>query len=195
MLRKNSPQLKAELNAMLARYPEGSAQRNMLLAKYLKSTKWAKEATSEEELGKFERTVAFFRQYGDRYDMDYLLMMAQGYQESQLNQAAKSPVGAVGVMQVMPTTGEDMAVGDIRQVEDPHWRDNLLFYEYFHGDNGAGLGASHQTGWTGIIARGMHLFATSTAQQVLDLGKLAAITEVKPAGSGQPGGTARPGGR
>ncbi len=44
--------------------------------------------------------------------------------------------------------------------EDPHWRDCLLFYEYFHGDNGAGLGASHQTGWTGIIARTMHLFAT-----------------------------------
>jgi hypothetical protein len=44
--------------------------------------------------------------------------------------------------------------------EDPHWRDCLLFYEYFHGDNGAGLGASHQTGWTGIIARILHLFAT-----------------------------------
>jgi hypothetical protein len=43
---------------------------------------------------------------------------------------------------------------------DPHWRDCLLFYEYFHGDNGAGLGASHQTGWTGVIARIMHLFGT-----------------------------------
>ena len=51
----------------------------------------------------------------------------------------------------------------------------LLFYEYFHGDNGAGLGASHQTGWTGIIARAMHLFATTTAEQVLQLGKMAAI--------------------
>jgi hypothetical protein len=46
--------------------------------------------------------------------------------------------------------------------EDPHWRDLLLFYEYFHGDNGAGLGASHQTGWTGIVARTLHLFATTT---------------------------------
>ena len=55
--------------------------------------------------------------------------------------------------------------------EDPHWRDYLLFYEYFHGDNGAGLGASHQTGWTGIIARAMHLFATTTADQVLKLRK------------------------
>ena len=64
--------------------------------------------------------------------------------------------------------------------EDPHWRDLILFYEYFHGDNGAGLGASHQTGWTGIVARGMHLFATTTAEQVLQLGKAASITEIEP---------------
>ncbi len=54
--------------------------------------------------------------------------------------------------------------------EDPHWRDCILFYEFFHGDNGAGLGASHQTGWTGMVARAMHLFATTTAEQVLELG-------------------------
>jgi hypothetical protein len=63
--------------------------------------------------------------------------------------------------------------------EDPHWRDHILFYEYFHGDSGAGLGASHQTGWTGVIARGMHLFATTTPEQVLELGKAAAITEIE----------------
>jgi hypothetical protein len=61
--------------------------------------------------------------------------------------------------------------------EDPHWRDLVLFYEYFHGDNGAGLGASHQTGWTGIIARAMHLFATTTPGQILQLGKAAAFAE------------------
>ena len=60
---------------------------------------------------------------------------------------------------------------------DPHWRDLVLFYEYFHGDNGAGLGASHQTGWTGIVARSLHLFATTTPQQVLELGKRAAVVE------------------
>jgi len=117
MLRKDSPQLKAELNAMIARYPEGSARRNVLLQKYFKSTKWAKEATNEEEIAKFDRTIAFFRAYGDRYDMDYLLMVAQGYQESQLNQEAKSSVGAIGVMQVMPATGKEMKVGDITQVD------------------------------------------------------------------------------
>jgi hypothetical protein len=62
--------------------------------------------------------------------------------------------------------------------EDPHWRDLILFYEYFHGDNGAGLGASHQTGWTGIIARILHLFATTTPEQVLQLGKEAVMVEV-----------------
>ena len=55
--------------------------------------------------------------------------------------------------------------------EDPHWRDYILFYEYFHGDNGAGLGASHQTGWTGIIARMLDLFARGSAADWLHLSK------------------------
>jgi hypothetical protein len=69
--------------------------------------------------------------------------------------------------------------GEKKLQEDPHWRDYVMFYEYFHGDNGAGIGASHQTGWTGIIARAFHLFATTTADQVLQLGKVAAFTEVE----------------
>jgi hypothetical protein len=51
---------------------------------------------------------------------------------------------------------------------DPHWRDHLLFYEYFHGDNGAGLGASHQTGWTGVIAALMQVFATTDPARILE---------------------------
>jgi hypothetical protein len=57
--------------------------------------------------------------------------------------------------------------------EDSHWRDCLQFYEYFHGDNGAGLGANHQTGWTGVIARALHLFATLTPESCLEGGKKA----------------------
>jgi membrane-bound lytic murein transglycosylase MltF len=102
---------------MLAHYPEGSARRNQLFQKYLKSTKWATAGTSKAEIAKFERLVAFFRKYGEKYDMDHLLMMAQGYQESQFNQEAKSPVGAIGVMQVMPATGKEMDVGDITHLE------------------------------------------------------------------------------
>jgi hypothetical protein len=64
--------------------------------------------------------------------------------------------------------------------EEPHWRDYIQFFEYFHGDTGAGIGANHQTGWTGVIARAMHLFATTTGQQVLERGKLAALIEVQP---------------
>jgi len=75
--------------------------------------------------------------------------------------------------------------------EDAHWRDYPLFYEYFHGDNGAGIGASHQTGWTGIVARLMHLFGSSTAEQFLELGSKAGIVEVEPAKKGRSGGAAR----
>ncbi len=115
MIRKNSPQLMAELNEVIARV--GKAQGHELLQKYFKSTKWAKAATSREELEKFEKTVELFRKYGDKYDVEYLLLMAQGYQESELNQSARSQVGAIGVMQVMPATGKDMRVGDINQIE------------------------------------------------------------------------------
>jgi hypothetical protein len=63
--------------------------------------------------------------------------------------------------------------GSSKFQEDPHWRDYVLFYEYFHGDNGAGLGASHQTGWTGIVARIMHLFAIVKPDQLLTAGREA----------------------
>ena len=117
MIRKNCPQLKAELNAFLARYPAGSKTRNILLQKYLKNTKFVKNATSKEEIAKLEATVELFRQYGDKYELDYLLLMAQGYQESRLDQNVRSPVGAIGIMQVMPATARDMNVGDITNIE------------------------------------------------------------------------------
>jgi hypothetical protein len=59
--------------------------------------------------------------------------------------------------------------------EDPHWRDHLLFYEYFHGDNGAGLGASHQTGWTGLVAKLIQLFGMLDAEKLLEAGKVGAF--------------------
>ncbi len=58
---------------------------------------------------------------------------------------------------------------------DPHWRDHILFYEYFHGDNGAGLGASHQTGWTGVVATLIQLFGMLDAKKLLEAGKAAAF--------------------
>jgi hypothetical protein len=58
---------------------------------------------------------------------------------------------------------------------DPHWRDHILFYEYFHGDNGAGLGASHQTGWTGCVAKLIELYGALDAKKILEGGKLGAF--------------------
>ncbi|HEY2120570.1 MAG TPA: hypothetical protein VGH37_15375 [Candidatus Acidoferrum sp.] len=60
---------------------------------------------------------------------------------------------------------------------DPHWKDYILFFEYFHGDNGAGLGASHQTGWTGVVAKLIELFGRIDAQQILDAGKAGAFAK------------------
>jgi membrane-bound lytic murein transglycosylase MltF len=117
MVRKGSPQLLAELNAYLAKYPEGSLTRNVLLQKYLKNVKYAKAATSGADLERFRQVVALMKKYGDQYGMDYLLMAAQGYQESGLDHSRRSQVGAVGVMQVMPATGAELKVGDIKQLE------------------------------------------------------------------------------
>jgi hypothetical protein len=64
---------------------------------------------------------------------------------------------------------------------DPHWRDHILFYEYFHGNNGAGLGASHQTGWTGLVAKLIQLFGFLDAKSALEGGKLSAFVRGKPA--------------
>jgi len=62
--------------------------------------------------------------------------------------------------------------------EDPYWKDYILFYEYFHGDNGAGLGASHQTGWTGTIARSLDLFARLNPADVLNTGKADLVSKI-----------------
>jgi membrane-bound lytic murein transglycosylase MltF len=115
--RKNSPLLADALAAFIKRWGPGSAFGNVIRARYLQSTRFAKSATAEAERRKFEALLALFRSYGKQYDLDYLLMAAQGYQESQLDQTAKSQVGAVGVMQVMPATGAELNVGDIHQVE------------------------------------------------------------------------------
>ena len=75
--------------------------------------------------------------------------------------------------------------------EDPHWRDYPLFYEYFHGDTGAGVGASHQTGWTGVVARLMQVFGSSTSEEFLALGQRAVVVDTDPATSGSAAGAAR----
>jgi membrane-bound lytic murein transglycosylase MltF len=116
-IRKRSPQLKAELDAFTRGHRAGTLFGNVVLQKYLRTTQWARNATSEAERARFNSMVALFRKYGDRYGVDWLLMAAQGYQESQLDQQRRSQVGAIGVMQLMPATGRQMNVGDVTQLE------------------------------------------------------------------------------
>lgn len=116
-IRKGSPQLKAVLDDFVARHAIGTTAGNIILTRYLKNAKYVKDAASESERKKFLAVLQFFQKYGDQYDVDWLLMAAQGYQESQLNQSARSRVGAIGVMQVMPATGKELNVGDITEVE------------------------------------------------------------------------------
>lgn len=116
-IRKGSPKLKAAVDDFLARHGKGTTAGNAILARYLKNTKYVKDAASESERKKFFALIQYFQKYGDKYDVDWLLMAAQGYQESQLNQALRSPVGAIGVMQVMPKTGKELGVGNITEVE------------------------------------------------------------------------------
>ncbi|SFI95689.1 Membrane-bound lytic murein transglycosylase MltF [Phyllobacterium sp. CL33Tsu] len=110
-IRKNSPQLKKELDTFVAAHRVGTAFGNMLRSKYFKSDKILQRAYSGEDVEKFKQLVEIFRKHGKTYSFDYLMLMAQGYQESKLDQAKRSPRGAVGIMQLLPATARDKAVG------------------------------------------------------------------------------------
>jgi membrane-bound lytic murein transglycosylase MltF len=115
--RKNSPQFAAAANQFLAKNGLGSVFGNIVERRYFDSKTFAKNAASAAERQKFLKVVELFKKYGDRYDMDYLLMGAQGYQESRLDHTVRSPAGAVGIMQLMPATGRELKVGDVTQLE------------------------------------------------------------------------------
>jgi membrane-bound lytic murein transglycosylase MltF len=114
-LRKDSPKLMAVVNDFVKTHRQGTLFGNVLIRRYLLSTEMVRNAISPAGMKRFEQTAQIFQTYSPRYGMDYLLMMAQGYQESGLNQEAKSRAGAIGIMQLMPTTGAQMKVGDIHK--------------------------------------------------------------------------------
>jgi membrane-bound lytic murein transglycosylase MltF len=116
-IRRNSPALAAELNAFIGKFGLQTTMGRILSQRYLQSTKYVTDAASAEGRRKFLGMVDLFRKYGAQYGVDHLLMAAQGYQESRLDQDVRSPVGAMGVMQIMPETGREQGVGDIRQLE------------------------------------------------------------------------------
>ncbi len=115
--RKENPRLREVVNAWLGKHAKGDGFRNVIERRYLQNVKYARNAAADAERHKFLAVVELFKKYGAQYDIDYLLMAAQGYQESTLDHSVRSPVGAIGVMQVMPPTGKELKVGDITQLE------------------------------------------------------------------------------
>ena len=109
-VRKSAPKLRALADKFAAQSGQGSAFGNILLKRYFGNASYLKRSTSPEEQRKFRTLIKFFRQYGDQYDLPYLLLAAQGYQESQLDQNRRSSAGAVGVMQIKPSTAEGSPV-------------------------------------------------------------------------------------
>lgn len=114
--RKNSPKLAAALNDFLAGHREGTLFGNILMNRYLRDFDWVANALAPEDFGRFEKVVGIFRKYGEEYGFDYLMVTAQGYQESRLNQDMRSSAGAVGIMQLLPSTAADPNV-DIPNIQ------------------------------------------------------------------------------
>jgi membrane-bound lytic murein transglycosylase MltF len=118
--RKNSPKLEALANDFIAKNKKGTLLGNMLLKRYLRNTKWVTSSTSEKELKKFRAIIDFLKEYAERYAFDWLMVGALAYQESRLDQKLRSRAGAVGVMQVLPSTAADpnVSIPNIDKLEN-----------------------------------------------------------------------------
>lgn len=119
-IRKESPKLLQTVNEFSRKHREGSPLGNILLKRYLGSTKWMNNVRSEKGRKKYEASIDIIRKYSTQYNFNWLMIVAQGYQESGLDQTQKSKAGAVGIMQVLPTTAADPNVGikDIHQIDN-----------------------------------------------------------------------------
>src|SRR5215813_6000857 len=116
-IRKDSPKLAAAIDDFFKNWAMKQGVADYRMGTYMRKVKELKDPTASAEYKRFQQTLAIFDKYGKQYDFDPLMLAAQGYQESQLNQQAKSHVGAVGIMQLMPETGAQMKVGDIHVAE------------------------------------------------------------------------------
>jgi len=117
--RPNSPKLKTMVNEFVKGHKKGTLLGNILLKRYLRDTRYVKNSAAQEEREKFQSMVALFEKYAGQYDFDYLMIGAQAYQESGLDHSKRSPAGAVGVMQLLPSTAADPNVGipDIQKLD------------------------------------------------------------------------------
>ncbi len=102
VMRKDNPQLKQVVDSFVESHAVGTSFGNTLLRRYLQDTKWVKDSTSDEEMKKYKTLVAIFQKYAAEYNFDYLMLAAQGYQESLLDQSRRNRSGAIGIMQVVP---------------------------------------------------------------------------------------------
>lgn len=116
-IRKNSPKLREAIDAFVAENKKGTLVGNVLFDRYLEDTQWVEDALSEADLERFLDNAELFQKYAGLYDFDWLMIAAQAYQESRINQAKRSPKGAVGVMQVLPSTAASPEVG-IADIQD-----------------------------------------------------------------------------
>jgi membrane-bound lytic murein transglycosylase MltF len=119
-IRKNSPKLKAMINSFLKTHKKGTLVGNILFKRYLENTKWVRNSHNEEELQRFREAIDLFQKYSDQYGFDYLMIAALAYQESRIDQSKRSPAGAIGVMQLLPTTAADsnVNVANIEEMEN-----------------------------------------------------------------------------
>jgi len=119
-IRENSPALLAEMNEFVKSHRQGTLKGNILINRYLKDFDWTQNALGAEDYERFLEVINIFEKYGEQYGFDYLIVTAQGYQESQLKQSARSRAGAVGIMQLLPSTAADPNVGisNISKAED-----------------------------------------------------------------------------
>ena len=115
--RKNSPMLRDVLDEFIRTHRHRTEFGNIIFRRYLQDTTRIHNAATTNDRARYERAMPLFRKFGEQYDLDPLFLAALGYQESRLDQDARSQVGAIGVMQVMPRTGELLNVGDITQLE------------------------------------------------------------------------------
>ena len=119
-IRKDSPQLKAALDEFATDHRQGTLLGNIALRRYLSDIEYVANPTEGEAQSRFNRALPVFQEYAGEYDFDPLLLLALGYQESGLDQTVMSGVGAIGIMQLMPSTAADPSVGipDISTMED-----------------------------------------------------------------------------
>jgi membrane-bound lytic murein transglycosylase MltF len=131
--RKESPQLAEVVNTFIAKHRKGTLFGNILLKRYLESNPWVKNSLAATDRKRFDSMIELFQKYGDQYDFDHLLLAALAYQESRLDQSLSSPAGAIGVMQLLPSTAADPNVGipNIKELE-PNIHAGAKYLDFLH---------------------------------------------------------------